>query len=368
MSIIQVTNPNEIVNQSLANFNNSSSNMTNAMLRKIQLDREFQLQQAQAQFFKQYAGMLGGMTPGGSGTPPLPSNVPPSPASTSGVPLPNAPYYPGVSRMAGNMAGLPGSTPSIAGIPMTMTGANVGGLQMGLDPLAMQQAKTNITNQGNINLEQGKNLLEASKSLSRDKANLDMLSGAAKDLYTNYKNAVNNGLGGNFLNSMKFKAMKSGIMPIPEGTDVDSAGRFIASRNELITKMQPILSQQFGKDGSSRIMESLLQLAGKEIPDLNTPPAVARGQIAGTVRSMYRFLKGSQDYAKQLGIDTKQLANLPNSGQIVDQIWNNPTANMSPKEEDMLNKTMKNIFGSDYNSGNSISDRIATILHKRGVQ
>lgn len=79
-----------------------------------------------------------------------------------------------------------------------------------------------------------------------------------------------------------------------------AAGQFLANKNELVTKLQPLLSQQFGKDGSSRIMESLLNMSQNEIGDLNTPRDQFHGQITGTISSLYRIAKAAQAYKQDL--------------------------------------------------------------------
>lgn len=79
-----------------------------------------------------------------------------------------------------------------------------------------------------------------------------------------------------------------------------AAGQFLANKNELVTKLQPLLSQQFGKDGSSRIMESLLNMSQNELGDLNTPRDQFHGQITGTISSLYRIAKAAQAYKTDL--------------------------------------------------------------------
>ena len=71
------------------------------------------------------------------------------------------------------------------------------------------------------------------------------------------------------------------------GNNYDAAGTYMGKRGELILKMFPMFTQQLGKEGSIRLIVSVLDLIGVTIPDLHTPEKMARRQYEGTLNSLY---------------------------------------------------------------------------------
>lgn len=144
---------------------------------------------------------------------------------------------------------------------------------------------------------------------AKDIQQLGMIKNAIKPLVESYDKAYNSKAGGlpaagdiygsTIAKNTDFipRAFQNSIVP----ADTQKAtGQFLANKNELVTKLQPLLSQQFGKDGSSRIMESLLNMSQQEIGDLNTPRDQFHGQLTGTISSLYRIAKASQAYKQDL--------------------------------------------------------------------
>ncbi len=156
----------------------------------------------------------------------------------------------------------------------------------------------------------------AQAGTSKDIQQLGMITNALKPLVESYEKVYNSKVGGvlpaagDVYGSSVVKNadwLPRGIQSNVVNPDTQkAAGQFLANKNEIVTKLQPLLSQQFGKDGSSRIMESLLHMSQNEIGDLNTPRAQLHGQITGTVGSLYRFVKAAQAYKQDLQTSGQQ--------------------------------------------------------------
>lgn len=149
----------------------------------------------------------------------------------------------------------------------------------------------------------------AQTGVAKDIQQLAMVKNAIKPLVENYDKVYNSKVAGNIpaggdiygstlvKHADAIPRFAQGIVP-PETQN--AAGQFLANRNELTVKLQPMLSQQFGKDGSSRIMETLINMSKQELGDLNTPRDQFHGQITGTINSLYRIAKASQAYKEDL--------------------------------------------------------------------
>lgn len=121
------------------------------------------------------------------------------------------------------------------------------------------------------------------------------------------------------------------------------AGQFLANKNELVTKLQPLLSQQFGKEGSSRIMEKLVDMSQQEIGDLSTPRDQFHGQITGTMSSLYRIAKASQAYAKDLAESGQSMPNPDTAAQEISRRMS--MQDLSPKEQKELQGMIDDVLG-----------------------
>lgn len=237
------------------------------------------------------------------------------------------------------------SNPAVQGTAtMTPTGQTsstdpITGLTTGSTTMTNIPAKADEAGATDI----GKAKADAAQSVATDAANLNMLTSTFKNLMDNYDQASKEGLAGSKFDKMKADYAQS---PLFKGTEkiaapngISGAAAFVANRNELITKMQPMLSQQFGKAGSNRIMESLLNLAGKEIGNLDNPREVVQARTAATLKNFYRIAKGSIDYSQRLNVTPEQLKNMDAKGveNIAKDIWNTASISLSPEEEQRLN-------------------------------
>lgn len=243
----------------------------------------------------------------------------------------------GNPNMFGSMIGAPGTniygngifptpggspTPSVGGSmsPMNPVNAPVstGGsvTSGGMEPPKISQSFTNPAAEAQVqSAKTGAETMttaqtEANIGATKDAQQLGMIKNAIKPLAESYDKVYNSKVGGilpaggDIYGStivknadMLPRAIQSSVV---NPDTQQAAGQFLANKNELVTKLQPLLSQQFGKDGSSRIMESLLNMSQNEIGDLNTPRDQFHGQLTGTISSLYRIAKAAQAYKTDL--------------------------------------------------------------------
>lgn len=265
---------------------------------------------------------LNSMISGQGTTPGAPPMSTPQPGGTPGM-------VPGVS--------LNPVSPALAtggGAGLSLKGITGGKVSFGLDPTAQSTDKTLASQK-----------LEASQSVARDASIFNMMSGIMGDMKDVYNTADKEGFAGDILKAGWGNAAASGF--IPKGmTDkmsqegINAVGKFTAIRNEALTRFQPILSEQFGKEGSNRIMESLLKLADKEFGKLENPRASFAGRSTGTLRNLYRFTKASADYASKLGVtsDAVNEMDLKKLNSFVSSVLGSKEAKLTAEEDAYFKK------------------------------
>lgn len=201
---------------------------------------------------------------------------------------------------------------------------------------AIQQATMPGNIEGKAKEQQAENIVEAQKSLARDSANVNMFAGVGRQLMDYYDDAYKNGLAGDRYRAGLGQAIVEGSVPrelsgmLPSSKPV---GQFNAISNEWMTRMTPVMQEQFGKDGGSRIMDSMLKMAAKEVPGLNQPRDAVQGQLAATVKNMMRFTFGTADYRSRLGDNINIDKNTPQStvDEVGRKLWN--MSSVSPNKD-----------------------------------
>ena len=147
----------------------------------------------------------------------------------------------------------------------------------------------------------------------KDTSTLNLMGNSLKGLMGAYDEAKKGGFAGNWYIDQYGQKVSSGQLPMLPGQTVpggQAANRFVAARNESIMRMQPIMSEQFGERGSMRIMQSMIAMGQQELGSLNEPRWAIAGKAEGTLQNLYRFLKGSADYAKKMNITPDKLNNM----------------------------------------------------------
>lgn len=129
-------------------------------------------------------------------------------------------------------------------------------------------------------------------------SNLETLAGVTFDLSTLYSKGVEEGgIGGAIQAGLSGAAEKIGDLPggFEVGGRFPESGAFVGKRNEQILKMSPMLTQQSTKsEGSVRLIESVLRVIGRTIPDKSTAPKQARRQLEETLKSFFRFARAAE--------------------------------------------------------------------------
>lgn len=188
---------------------------------------------------------------------------------------------------------------------------------------------------------------EAQIGKARDTAQFGMIAQGLKNLNDIHKelsdkgfagNAWSNGVIDNYNKIPNIEGLRDKLVP----PDVQNlAGKFVSARNEALVKVQPILSQQFGQAGTSRIMESLVDLSKGEFGDLNTPHAKFEGQTEGTLGSLFRIKAASDKYLdllKQSGQSIKDIPNTPEGQKrVIDGISSQMTDLTSDQKKELQN-------------------------------
>lgn len=211
--------------------------------------------------------------------------------------------------------------------------------------------------------DMAKEVTAAKVTSSRDTAQLQMVAQGIKNLNEIHKNLVDKGYAGDIYRG----ALANNIDKIPSELqknipeDVQkNIGKFTSARNEILVKVQPILSQQFGQAGSVRIMESLVNLSKGEFGDLSTPRGKFIGQAEGTLGSLFRIKMASDRYIKDLKESGQEM---PKDESAVAQGIYSKIAELTPEQDKQLQGLIENTLG-EAKSFNSIKDAESSGLPK----
>lgn len=146
--------------------------------------------------------------------------------------------------------------------------------------------------------------IEASKKTSS--YNLDLVAQNVYDLGNLMVKSWDEGGAGDAVKKIKTQLASKGIV-IGSQDQYKSSAAVIGKRVEFVSKMMPMLTQQIGKEGSVRLVESIFSKLGQTIPDEATPPKLAREQMYQSLLSAYRTrraleqtdLKGIKNYSPE---------------------------------------------------------------------
>lgn len=265
----------------------------------------------------------------------------------------------GNPNMMGSMIGAPGTTPYGTGMlptPSTTGSGDTSGGGMSMSPVSTggtitsggmeppkfsqsivnpvgEQVKAQATAQGEANVAPNKEYstkmaseladsnigsIRQNSMLQRTASSLQNLvdlhkqlsdKGAAGNAWSewvadNYNKIPNNGEGGSPI-GMRDKSVSPDVQNL--------IGKYRAARNETMISTQPNLTAQFDKPGSSRIMDSVLDLTKQEYGSLDTPHNEMVGNAQGTLGTLMRFDNATGSYFQDLRKSGLQLpTSLPN--------------------------------------------------------
>lgn len=118
--------------------------------------------------------------------------------------------------------------------------------------------------------------------------NFELVSQNMYDLSTLLAGALDEGGAGNKWKSFKAGLAREGWMPEDKAKNYRQSSAVYGKRIEIIAKMFPMLTQQIGKEGSIRLIESIFSRIGQTIPDLHNAPEISIDEMGATIESMYR--------------------------------------------------------------------------------
>ncbi len=212
------------------------------------------------------------------GVPPMPSN-----SGVGGQVTPD-PYGIGsAAEITPNMIGAVGQggmgtkiTPS-GKLSFSTSGGGMGDLQ---------KANLDVAKQGAV--EQIKKQQYIKQSALTSQYNLNLSAESLADYAKLLAKSWAEGGAGNLMKSLQTKAAMKGV-PIGNADKYQTSGALAGKLVEIVSKTFPMLTQQIGKEGSVRLIESVFQKLGSSYPNAATPPSLAPEQIRQSLLSMYRI-------------------------------------------------------------------------------
>lgn len=208
--------------------------------------------------------------------------------------------------------------------------------------------------------EKSKAEVESSKRTSG--YNLDLVAQNVFDLGDVLTKSWEEGGAGDIIKKGLTKAAQKGVV-IGDPKTYKSSGALIGKRVELVSKMLPMLTQQIGKEGSVRLVESVFEKLGQTIPDEATPPELAKEQMRQSLLSMYRTrraleqidtssLKGMSReqldvFADEIAMKTAQIQMSPEEQKAFDDFANKA---LQPLNKYYMKKGMTHMIKDEYNA------------------
>jgi len=124
-----------------------------------------------------------------------------------------------------------------------------------------------------------------------------------------------------------------------------------------------MLTQQIGKEGSVRLVESVFTKLGQTIPDEATPPELAKEQMRQSLLSMYRTRRALEQidtsslrgmsreqldvFADEIAMKTAQIQMSPEEQKAFDDFANKA---LQPLNKYYMKKGMTHMIKDEYNS------------------
>jgi len=206
-----------------------------------------------------------------------------------------------------------------------------------------------------------KSRAEVDASKRSSSYNLDLVAQNMYDMGDVLAKSWEQGGAGNLLKKGLTKAAQKGFV-IGDAQSYKSSGSLVGKRTEIVSKMLPMLTQQIGKEGSVRLVESIFTKLGQTIPDEATPPELAKDQMIQSILSMYRTrraleqidTKGIKDmgddkldsFATEIAMKAGQIELTPKEQESLDELINK---SLKPLNKYYYKKGMNHMLKDDYN-------------------
>ena len=260
-------------------------------------------------------GAVGGMQPSG-----VAGQVPSGPVVTGGTQSFETPFGKRSTTYANPQA------------EAVVSGAKASGSEMGGSVTKSQIGTIRDDNQLRMVAQSLSNLNKLHNDLSQSK----VLGGL---------NAAGDEYGSHIAENAGFIPQFGGLQGKAVSPDIQNkVGQFVSGRNELIMKTMPMETQQFGQNGSVRIMDGVLKMMGGEIGDLQTPRAQFEGQMQGTLGTLYRIQQASKQYQADL---EKMGQPMPNNPDLVTKEIYKRLPQLSEQQNNELNDLVSSSLGKE---------------------
>ena len=185
--------------------------------------------------------------------------------------------------------------------------------QQGLEQI--QKANINVLEAGEKEAIKTKQEVKASQLSSQ--FNLNLVVENMYDLGTLLVDAYKEGGAGNILNKGKTLLAMQGVGPASVTEMFRASSTIPGKRIEIISKIFPTLTEQIGKAGSVRLIESVFNRLGQSLPDLQTPPALALDQMDATIQTMYRVNRALES----IDLEEFDLTTLPGEANFHERVF-----------------------------------------------
>lgn len=177
--------------------------------------------------------------------------------------------------------------------------------------------------------------------------NLNLVQGTMTDYMDTLTDAYREGSAGWKGAGWKATATEKGLFPPAIAGRYKSGAAAIGKKEELVFKMFPMFTQQIGKEGSIRLIQSLMEKIGVTVPDIDTAPQVAPELMRNTVLSLYRVVREIEKTPTKDILDLRQKTGESEGDYVsrLDAFANRlaegvGTIRLSPKEEELVNGIM----------------------------
>lgn len=125
--------------------------------------------------------------------------------------------------------------------------------------------------------------------------NLDLVSGSLLPLSQTLAGAYAEGGAGNVLKKGLTSLAQSGWLPEGQQEKFSESTAISGKRTEVLLKMMPLMSSQYGKEGSTRVLQGVFDKLGESIPDLENAPLNAIRMIENTVDTLYGVVRAVEN-------------------------------------------------------------------------
>ena len=215
----------------------------------------------------------------------------------------------------------PNNSAAVPPTELAITGATKSGPTIGQSPESKVAQSIYETGEKVKSSAVGESAGGQLKSEITSDYNLDLVSGALLPLAQTMANAYIEGGAGNIIKKGITNLAQSGWLPESMQEELSDSTAVTGKKTEVLLKMMPLMSSQYGKEGSTRIIKGIFDKLGETLPDLENAPLNAIKMIENSVDTLYGVVRAVNNVnLKNYDIDDEtQRENLINRIVILSQ-------------------------------------------------